>query len=171
MWPPNLYTFVGLGFLVILSACAPDNAQVQPDNAQVQVGSMPDPEPARRVVFGPGDFERAAGPFGLPLVAESYWRPSPAEVGRFEVALDSALSAARTEHPDVPPENLASYTVQYVGYVLNGRRRIYANGACRTNADVEKQWVVVFDGGTCYFGVSFDVDAEHLIDLDFNGEA
>lgn len=165
MWLPTLPVIVLLG--LAMSACTPD-----PPNAPgPEPVHEPGPEPLHRALFGPGDFERAEGPFGLPFEATSYWRPTLADVAPVEVALDSALSAARAEEPRIPPDGLAGYTVQYVGVVVDGRREVYANGACGDRADLQTRWIFVMDGGTCYFSAAFDVSAGRLTELRFNGEA
>lgn len=168
----------------VISACSP---------AQTirEIRLQFDPPP--RVIFGPEDAERwiaemrdwvcqeapdcsaledyIVGNVGLPYRSESYWRPSQSEVRRFERKLAFALEQARYDYPRDPPAGLWQYSVQYIGYVRDGRRLIFANGGCGYHSDVREQWMMVYDGGTCYFGASFDPRTGEFLGIGFNGYA
>ena len=151
--------------------------------------------PAPRAVFGPEDAARwisetrewicqgaspcrqtndyIYGNTGLPYGAESFWRPSRSEIRHFEQRLARALVESRSEHRRDPPGPLSHYSVQYIGYVQNGKGLIYAQGlqcghpdSCR---DPSERWFFIADGGTSVFGASFDPATRKLAGLGFNG--
>lgn len=191
MWKSN---FCARAFLcalgVALSACSPARTV-----ALIRLQFDPPP----RVIFGPEDAMRwiaetrewicqgrpgcpveeahVAGDVGLPHGAESYWRPSRAEVRQFERQLSFALERARYEgYRHDPPGALWEYTVQYIGYVRDGRRLIYAQGFQCWNPDdcgegAAERWFLVFDGGASVFGASFDPATGEFLGIGFNGYA
>ena len=191
MWPSNISAIARLGILgfgVALSSCSPARFV---SNVRLQF------DPADRVTFGPKDAERwivetrrwicqdqspcpqddqyIYGNTGLPYQAESFWRPSRSEIRRFDQKLSLALGQARSEYHHDPPGALWQYSVQYIGYVRDGKRLIYAQGFLCGHADscldVSQNWRVVMDGGTSVFGASFDVETGKLLGLGFNGYA
>jgi hypothetical protein len=190
MWLPTLRALSMLCALgVALGACSPARTV-----ARIRLQFDPPP----RVIFGPEDAARwiaetrawicqgqaacrvdegyVVGNAGLPYPAESYWRPSRAEVRRFERRLAFALEqAGQGWYRHDPPGALWEYGVRYIGYVRDGRRLIYAYGlqcwdpsACRDAAD---PFLVVLDGGTSVFRASFDPETGELFGPGFNGYA
>jgi hypothetical protein len=99
------------------------------------------------------------------------WRLDPSVLSEVQLALRSAL-------PTADGGKLLkwdAYTYQYQGksYVL-GTRYVFVNAFCHTSRDdnqMRTEWVEVFDGGTCYFQVEYDVKAKQLRKLQVNGEA
>lgn len=191
MWPSNIIGSRTLWVLVLglaVGGCSPARTV-----ADVRLMF----DPPDRVIFGPEDAERwiaetrewicqgqspcpqdedyIVGNTGLPYGAESYWRPSRSEVRRFERKLSFALEQARYEHSHDPPGALWQYGVQYVGYVRDGQRLIYAQGLQCWNpdscTDMTERWFIVFDGGTSVFGASFDPETGELFGPGFNGYA
>lgn len=187
MWSPKPRSLTALATLILvgaLSACSPAR-KVQEIRMQF--------DPPARVVFGPEDAERwiaetrewicdgesdcfadedyVAGNVGLPYGAEAFWRPSRSDIHRFERKLSFALEQARYEYRFDPPSPLWQYSVQYIGYVRDGVRLVYANGSCGYWPDVHERWIMAFDGGTCFFGASFDPDTGELYGPGFNGYA
>lgn len=154
-------------------------------------------DPPARVVFGPEDAERwivetrewicegesdcfadedyVVGNVGLPYGAEEFWRPSRSDIHRFERKLSFALEQARYEYRFDPPGPLWQYAVQYIGYVRDGERLIYAQGLRCLDLgfcdDVAERWFFVLDGGTSVFGASFDPETGKLYGPGFNGYA
>jgi hypothetical protein len=109
------------------------------------------------------------------------WTPTAAQVA----ALDRLLPAFLSAYDARPPVPLPEYYRQYVGYLAAGHWYIYANFfpeshlrqlmelAKEDPAFAPPQWktspVVVCDGGSSFWGVSFDVDAQAFRGLAFNG--
>lgn len=119
----------------------------------------------------PQDEDYIVGNTGLPVGAEAYWRPSRSEVRRFERKLALRLSQMHEQYRHDPPGPLWQYSVQYIGYVKDGERLIYANGACGYQKGVREQWFFIMDGGTCVFGASFNPRTGELFGPGFNGYA
>jgi hypothetical protein len=72
-------------------------------------------------------------------------------------------------------KDLGSYRAQFAGIIRNGNRLIAANYFCRgTNDDRisktwQSHWVVVFDGGPCYFHFIFDPKGRSIREFVING--
>ena len=71
--------------------------------------------------------------------------------------------------PDVD-QKLANYKRQYVGVILDGRKKIWMNFFCYTlNTDWKHNPYVVFGGGGCYFNVLYDIEKKEFSHLTING--
>jgi hypothetical protein len=69
-------------------------------------------------------------------------------------------------------QTLSKYKRQYLGFVLNGQKKIFINFFCDPfNIDWKRQLVSVFDGGDCFFRVTYDVASGTFSDLRLNGYA
>lgn len=66
---------------------------------------------------------------------------------------------------------LPGYTLQYRGELENGKRVISVNAMCAAPENWQTRWVMVLDGGDCFFQVKYDLDAGTFFDLSVNGEA
>lgn len=104
-----------------------------------------------------------------------YWTPSEGDVRALEAGLASFLqeNSGSFSAQGVPVwERLDEYTRQYAGIVLDGKRVIYANYFCNTaGMDWKKNFVLVMDGGECYFQLMYDPGSGAYFDLRVNGEA
>ena len=142
--------------------------------------SQPEEEPNR--VVSTGTFEgviftqehaaQQGGAFGGAI--EGYWTPSQADAIALETGLPAYLQANAGYFQPQPPiwERLEDYKRQYLGIQENGKRVIYANYFCEAhNTDWENQFVLVIDGGDCYFQIKFEIDTHRFYDLRVNGEA
>jgi hypothetical protein len=66
-----------------------------------------------------------------------------------------------------------NYTFQYQGQEVRGRKFVFVNSFC-VNDDrwqLNKQMVLVLDGGTCFFNVKYDPKKNQFFELFINGEA
>ncbi len=103
-----------------------------------------------------------------------YWTPGAEQVMRVEEQVGAYLSQNPQLFYSQPPvwERLNEYKRQYVGWVLDGKQVIYGNFFCDdTGRDWKQDWVMVLDGGECFFQVKFDVTSGTFIELQVNGEA
>ena len=115
---------------------------------------------------------------GTWLVSEpdlgEYWTPTEEEILGLEGQLGTFLrqnSAAFNRQPPVW-EQLENYKRQYAGLTIKGRQVIHGNFFCTdTGLDWTQEWVLVFDGGDCFFQLQFDMESGSFIDLMVNGEA
>jgi hypothetical protein len=103
-----------------------------------------------------------------------YWTPSEQDVIAIENGLVAYLeqNAERFYVRDIPVwERLDDYNRQYVGVIIDNRRIVYANYFCDSVVDWGKEFVIVMDGGDCFFQFQFDVDTAEFFELQVNGEA
>jgi hypothetical protein len=114
------------------------------------------------------------------------WLPSAADVAEFEGRLASALTSALEDPSQLDEVNpsrarahlnsivpvLKSYTRQYAGIVVNGRR-LLVGGFFMTPEefpDWRRRWVTVRGGGTDFWHIKFDVAAKRFIELSVNAD-
>jgi hypothetical protein len=99
-----------------------------------------------------------------------FWSPTRAEVLKAEKGLERFL----TENPPArSPElwkKLSRYKRQYLGIVVNGQKRIFANFYC-TEERLACKPVIYEDGGDCFFQAEYDVESQKITKLEINGEA
>jgi len=104
-----------------------------------------------------------------------YWTPPEADVRALEDGLSSFLQSNSdqffvTQSP--PWERLSEYQRQYIGLVIDGEQVIYANYFCRSfDENWKKDFVLVLDGGACYFQFKYNPQSGEFFDLQVNGEA
>lgn len=111
---------------------------------------------------------------GVPIRVTGYWKPSRNDVERLEQILPSVVDSALATVVE-PNARLRSeeYRRQYVGIVSESRMLIYINGFHRSwIRDRLPYWrrraVSVCDGGLHFWGATYDVSAESVIDVQFN---
>jgi hypothetical protein len=105
-----------------------------------------------------------------------FWTPSPEQIAQLEVQLKPYLERATTPQAKVIAAGLGSYKRQYLGISDDGGRRwIFVNGFCEGFWKRDDSWrdefVIVFDGGTCYFQVLYDPSSSQFGPLAINGNA
>ena len=102
-----------------------------------------------------------------------YWTPSEKDVLALEDGLISYLQNNSDRFYETPVwEKLDDYNRQYIGIILEGKRIIYANFFCNsTGRDWRKEFILVLDGGECFFQFKYDVDSGEFFDLQVNGVA
>jgi hypothetical protein len=82
---------------------------------------------------------------------------------------NSAYKDPQIPHPE-------KYYRQYAGIILDRRRIIYVNALCESaGKDGESYWrekfVLVFDGGACFWNVRYDPQTKRFSELMVNGVA
>ena len=98
----------------------------------------------------------------------TYWTPSQFEI----VHAESLISSYLKEKAPAIYSKLKTYKRQYVGFVRDGRKCIYANFFCNDHRMVWKtEELIVKDGGDCYFQIKVDLTQNRCFDLHVNGEA
>ncbi len=89
--------------------------------------------------------------------------------------VQSALKAALPTADGGRLREWDAYTFQYQGKrAIFGGRYVFVNAFCGTERDYAQmrvRWVEVFDGGTCFFHVEYDLQTKQLRHLSVNGEA
>jgi hypothetical protein len=97
------------------------------------------------------------------------WQPSPEVMHEVGGGLRAAAEAesARTQHAMQP---WSGYTFQFQGVTEQGRRQVLVAASCRPlPEDASKRWLVVYDGGTCYFAAYYDPDTQRFVRVRFHG--
>lgn len=66
-----------------------------------------------------------------------------------------------------------TYIFQYQGQEENGRKYVFVNALCIKDKrwQLNKQMILVLDGGTCFFNLRYDPDKNQFFNLIINGEA
>lgn len=102
-----------------------------------------------------------------------YWTPDRDQVQALEDKLASYLSHAAPETYPGPLRPLDEYTRQYAGIQVNGQKVIFVNFFCNPDEhdDWQQDFVLVMDGGSCYFELKYDVQTGALYDLSIHGES
>ena len=101
-----------------------------------------------------------------------YWTPAQDQVQALEEKLDSYLQQAAPQTYPGPLRPLGEYNRQYMGLLVNGQRVIFTNFFCNPHDhDWQHEFVLVMDGGSCYFELKYDVQTGALYDLSIHGES
>ncbi|HEU5090546.1 MAG TPA: hypothetical protein VFT99_23990 [Roseiflexaceae bacterium] len=123
--------------------------------------------PTYQGVIVPENAARAADP-----QAAAYWTPSDDDIAEFEAGLAPFVRAAAPHRSSDLWQRQATYKRQYAGIVREGKRLIYANFLCD---DMQGRWkttyVIVMDGGDCFFQATYDTATHQFTGLSVNGEA
>jgi hypothetical protein len=109
-----------------------------------------------------------------PTNIAKFWQPSVSEVEELERALPKFLTEREKSGAQVPPKD-AAYHRQYVGFIENGERFIYANvypsSVVREAAPYEaKRPIVVCDGGSAFWGIVYRMSTRTFGEPHFNGK-
>jgi len=145
----------------------------------------PDPEqanptdvPENTVIFD----EQAAEQEGLEynlydVEIGGYWSPSAKDIELLEAGLveylqNNGLPEVGFSDPVPVEDALPDYYRQYFGYIApDGSRVIFGNYFCDAVENWQKQWVLVLDGGTCFFELEYNLDTGTHFNLSVHGEA
>jgi hypothetical protein len=98
---------------------------------------------------------------------DGFWTPTESDIGRVESGLRIALLSPNCERiEDRVLQDLDSYRRQYVGILVDGRRRILVNafpgleaGGTDWHYYWRHQYVEVSDGGYRYWEIQFEVSS------------
>ena len=84
-------------------------------------------------------------------------------------------SLSRTSKNQILRYSMSKYYRQYVGYFdNNGDKIILINAFCSkegSSEELTKKWVMILDGGSCYFKIKINLNKRTCFDLLINGEA
>lgn len=104
-----------------------------------------------------------------------FWTPNAGEVETAEIALRKYLEASGDPAVSAIGLKLDTYRRQYVGDSHGGDRSILVNAFCvdylRFNAKWETRFVVVLDGGDCFFRARLDLRTSTINMFEVNGSA
>ncbi len=108
-------------------------------------------------------------PYSLDGKTEGFWVPTGEILSRAEPAILRYIE----EQDGKIFANIDRYRCQYVGIVVQGKKRVYCNFFWPTEdeADWKENFVFVLDGGDMYFQLEYDVDSSKCLNFSVNGEA
>jgi hypothetical protein len=100
------------------------------------------------------------------------WDPSPKMLADLKAQIESYVkSQARAQGREL--KKWQGYTFQYQGQEEKGRKYIFVNALCASTdrQTLDKQIIVILDGGSCFFNLKYDPGQKVFFDLFINGEA
>lgn len=99
------------------------------------------------------------------------WEPRAHTVARMKERLQ-AFVEERAKAEDIRLKPWRSYTFQYQGRVQDGARFVFVHAFCARHEELplEKYWVAVSDGGSCYFNLRYDPERDEFFALAVHGE-
>ncbi len=99
---------------------------------------------------------------------QGIWLPSEERLAEAERAM---RGVAKVDHrgETVRPE-LDGYR-QYLGFIEDGDRKIAINSFCTEISSWRSQYVMVMDGGNCFWGAVYNVDTGEVEGVRINGDA
>ena len=154
-------------FILLFALCSCKSQTEVPANRLVRTSTF------EGVIFSQQNAESISRILGDSRIT-GFWTPGQADVISLEAGLYNYLQSVANLFPQGPPteEQLVKYHRQYLGIIEEGRHVIYANYFCEDSIqDWENQFVMVQDGGSCFFQLRFEVGASRYYDLHINGEA
>lgn len=115
------------------------------------------------------------------LIPGQHFRPTKQEIDRAEIALSKQLKALNKQlvnqsSTPIIHKNLRKYKRQYFGYIdRKGDKILFINCFWAKDKNLTDGWltdrIMVFDGGSYYWNVKFNLDKGVLFDLIVNGYA
>jgi len=105
-------------------------------------------------------------------VAGGKWDPSPKVLADVKAQIEPYVRR-QAKAQAIELRNWQDYTFQYQGQEEDGRKFIFINALCaqRDRQRLDKEIIIIFDGGSCYFGVKYDPLQKVFFGLFINGEA
>jgi hypothetical protein len=105
-------------------------------------------------------------------VAGGKWDPSPTMLTDLKAQIESYVkSQAKAQGREL--KQWQDYTFQYQAREEKGRKYIFINALCASTDrhTLDKQIIVILDGGSCFFNLKYDPGQKVFFDLIINGEA
>ena len=102
--------------------------------------------------------------------AKEFWMPSKQEVLKAEQRIQEHLKTNTERYADLW-KKLPAYKRQYVGIIVNDRKRIFCNFFCFPDGPPSEKPMIVFDGGTCFFHIEYDVSDKNCYEFKANASA
>ena len=99
------------------------------------------------------------------------WSPSASQIADARQQLEPyARQVAAEQHLSLP--EWSHYSFQYQGQIEKGTKIIFINAFCITPPEyAQQQFVVFFDGGTCFFQAKYAPKKKQFLQVMFNGDA
>ena len=106
------------------------------------------------------------------LVQGGTWVPSMELLSDLKVQLQPYVMN-ESKNQRNPITDFHDYSYQLQGQEENGNEFIFINAFCETPKEwsLDKEMLIVFDGGKCYFTLKYDKNKRVFYQLIINGEA
>jgi hypothetical protein len=129
-----------------------------------------------RIVFTQEESERQAGRATVyGEMPGPYWTPSESQVLELEQRLPDFLKSSKEPRANLIPSKLGKYKRQYYGFTAHGKKHIFLNAFCSSVFYPSDYWkshfVLVMDGGECYFQAIYDPAEKQFTSVWVNGYA
>jgi hypothetical protein len=127
-------------------------------------------DPVVDIVTVPPQRVEVNGNPGVILDVETYshdlegWTPTEAQLQEAEDAVP-AVGDDGVREPEMDGYR------QYVGIIDDGERKIVINSMCDEIDDWENKFIMIADGGSCFWNALYNVDTGEMEYLIVNGEA
>lgn len=107
------------------------------------------------------------------LVSGGAWEPSAKDMALAQTRVPEIVYEFANEYQRSLIDDLPGYTIQYQGIEDEGERLIYMNAACGVSegSSSPSEFIIVLDGGPCYFRLKFNPENGEAVEMGFNGEA
>ena len=165
---------------IVADSRQPMKVVLENDENDPFTGLISCPQPISVIRMDSLDFVLPESEF---LIAQKYnkdlegefYKLKPIDIGRAKWLLDREITR-RAYLPGTGPMPLENYAKQYFGVKRNGHRLIYINLVAKANLEdhnyinyIDKELVVVFDGGDKYGRALIDLDTEGIVYIHING--
>ncbi len=97
------------------------------------------------------------------------WTPTAEQFDEVHGSLEGYVKQqAAAQHVTLP--DWSSYSFQYQGRKHHSRKFIYISALCQSQDEADpQQFVLVDDGGPCFFQIRYDLQTKMFYRLQFNG--
>lgn len=106
------------------------------------------------------------------------WIPSEPETSLaiesiYKFLKDETYSGPDNEQRKIILNQISDYKVQFVGIITNGRKIIHCNFFPKGEdfKYANKEYVFVFDGGTSFWRIDYDIENNACLNFEVNGKA
>jgi hypothetical protein len=97
------------------------------------------------------------------------WSPDAAVIRRLQSTLESKVRKDASAQHLVLPE-WSSYGFQFQGRVVDGKRVVFVSAYCQHQEGLPTDdFIIVADGGTCFFETSYDPSKSSFSPIAFHG--
>jgi len=127
------------------------------------------------VVFSSKLSEQLAREGDLVNLEGPYWTPTTKQIIELEKVLRPYVNSHAPKDDDSLHGNLSEYKRQYIGMTFNGKQVIFVNAFCDSywlnNDDWKSHFVLILDGGPCFFQIIYDPESRSILQFLINGYA
>ena len=86
---------------------------------------------------------------------------------------DKKYSGTQNEQREIILNQISNYRIQFIGILINGRKIIHCNFFPKQDRFeyAKDEYVFVFDGGTSYWRIDYDIENNMCLNFEVNGDA